>query len=345
MNQPNLGEEGQQILTHFRTVAKSYAELFRAQRNHVHELLRGAHNYSSGVFRESLIRNFLTTVLPQSISVDSGFVYGFDQIANSKQIDILVWDSIRYAAVYRTREFVIVPPEAVIAAISVKTSLGCNELVESLENLLSLTPLEIMYRSILDPKSGVPVFRPITKIVVSYEGPSNLDNALKTVGEFFQARFATDVLLASEMITALQDFDPIHPTQAQVYQVERVIPKLIAAIETIDASLFQGWGPPDDPGGIAGVQTYGPGLRRLPYMYVQENKLTTSLEKVVYYLLTSTYATLGTSGWSLVAAWGEFNPSTGVRVGNASEVIEKRGIQLLDPSNLARQCADEGGPA
>ncbi|HEY5871095.1 MAG TPA: DUF6602 domain-containing protein [Candidatus Tectomicrobia bacterium] len=350
MSRPNLGEEDRQILPRFRTVARSYAELFRAQRNHVHELLRGAHNYSSGVFRESLIRNFLTTILPQSISVDSGFVYGFDQIANSRQIDILVWDAMRHAAVYRTREFVIVPPEAVIAAISVKTSLGHDELVGSLENLLSLTPLELMYRSTLDPKSGVPLFRPITKIVVSYEGPANLDNALNTVGKFFQARFAADVRLASEMITALQGIDPIHRerTQAQVYQVERIIPKLIAAIETRDASLFQGWGPPDDPDDICGrvgAQTYGPGLRCLPYMYVQENKLTTPLEKVVYYLLTSTYATLGTSGWSLVAAWGEFTPETGVRVGDASEVIEERGIQLLEPDNLAQQCADEDGPA
>jgi len=64
VDRPNLGEDGKQILSHFRTVAKSYADLFRAQRNHVHELLRGAHSYASGVFRESLLRNFLTNVLP-----------------------------------------------------------------------------------------------------------------------------------------------------------------------------------------------------------------------------------------------------------------------------------------
>src|SRR3989338_5949579 len=110
MKRPNLGENDKQIMPRFRTVAKSYAKLFRAQRDHVQELLRDAHRYSSGLFRESLIRNFLTTVLPRSVSVDSGFVYGFDQIQNSRQIDILVWDSTHYAAVYRTREFVIIPP-------------------------------------------------------------------------------------------------------------------------------------------------------------------------------------------------------------------------------------------
>jgi hypothetical protein len=133
LSRRSIGEERKQILTNFRTVAKSYSALFRAQKNHIHTLLRGAHNYSSGVFREGLIRNFLTTVLPQSISVDSGFVYGFDQMPNSRQIDILVWDSGRHAAVYRTREFVIIPPEAVIAAISVKTALSKDDLVESLE--------------------------------------------------------------------------------------------------------------------------------------------------------------------------------------------------------------------
>jgi hypothetical protein len=337
LSRRNLGEEGKQILTHFRTVAKSYALLFRAQRDHVHTLLRGAHNYSGGVFRESLIRNFLTSVLPQSISVDSGFVYGFDQIPNSKQIDILVWDSGRHAAVYRTREFVIVPPEAVIAAISVKTTLKKEELVDSLENLLSLTPLELTYRVWLDPISKTPLLRPITKIVVSYEGPPNLDAALTTVGDFFQQRFAGDAALAGEMIAAFRNCDPINPAQEKIHRVERVIPKLIAAIETREASLLQGWGPPED---MLGAGNYGPGLHRLPYMYVQENRLTTPLEKVVYYVLASVYMALGTTGFSLVSAWGEFNPATGFRVGDASEVLEDRGIRLLDPDNLAR---DGGG--
>ena len=209
MNRRNLGEGGGQILPRFRTVAKSYTTLFQAQRDHIHQLLGSSQNYSSGIFRESLLRSFLTTVLPRSISVDSGFVYGFEQIENSRQIDILVWDSGRHAAVYQSQEFVIVPPEAVIAAISVKTTLNKADLVESLENLLSLTPLELEYRVRLDPNSKMPMFRPITKIVVSYKEPPNLATALNTVGEFFQDRFASDKILASEMIAAFQNWGPI----------------------------------------------------------------------------------------------------------------------------------------
>ena len=332
MSQRNLGEDGSQILTRFRAVAKSYTALFQAQRDHIHQLLGSTQNYSSGIFRESLLRNFLTTVLPRSISVDSGFVYGFEQVPNSRQIDIIVWDSGRHATVYQSQEFVIVPPEAVIAAISVKTTLNKADLVESLENLLSLTPLELEYRVRLDPNSNMPMFRPITKIVVSYKGPSNLDTALNTVGEFFQDQFASNQKLAAEMIAAFQNWDPFNPAQEQIQKVERIIPKLIAVIEGDDVSMILDWGPPED---THGTNTYGPGLRRLPYMYVQENKLTTPLEKVVYHVLVSVYLTLGTPGLSIISAWGEYNPSTGVRIGDAEEIDEGQGIKLLDPDRLA----------
>lgn len=134
------------------------------------------------------------------------------------------------------------------------------------------------------------------------------------------------------MIAAFKEFDPIRPEPVQIHKVERVIPKLIAAIESSEVSLLQGWGPPED---LFGNKLYGPGLRRLPYLYAQENKLTTPLEKVVYYVLASVYAALGTAGWSLVSAWGEFNPTTGFRLGDASEVLEAQGIRLLDPERLA----------
>jgi hypothetical protein len=194
----------------------------------------------------------------------------------------------------------------------------------------------------IDPTAKAPLLRPITKIVISYEGPVNLDLTLKAIGEFFEQRFATDPVLAGEMIVAFRDFDPVKPGQTQIHRVERVIPKLIAAIETGEASLLQGWGPPED---MLGLTTYGPGLRRLPYMYVQENRLTTPLEKVVYYVLASVYMALGTPGFSLVSAWGEFDPATGLRIGDASEVVENRGIRLLDPTRLASRGAGQDASA
>lgn len=84
-----------------------------------------------------------------------------------------------------------------------------------------------------------------------------------------------------------------------------------------------------------GTQTHGPGLRRLPFIYAQDLKLATSLEKLIYQVLRSVYRTLGTAGWSSVSAWGEMNPRYGFRVGDSDEIIESTGLPLLNPDRLA----------
>jgi hypothetical protein len=71
---------------------------------------------------------------------------------------------MRHSAVYRTNDFVLVPPEAAIAAISVKSSLSGSDIDDALDNLLSISPLEMMFRTSLDEASR-PEFRPITKMV------------------------------------------------------------------------------------------------------------------------------------------------------------------------------------
>lgn len=332
MPPPNYGQDGGQILRNFRTVVKSYGDQFRSQRDHVHHLLGGKHNYASGAFREGLLRGFLTSVLPKSVSVDSGFIYGFDHAPNSKQIDILIWDSAKYSAVFRTGEFVIVSPESVIAAISVKTSLDRNDLIDSLDNLMSVVPLDRSFRRGVFIETNEAIHRPILKLVVSYDGPNNQDTALATIGQFFEERIASDTDLAKELQGVFQAFDPVHPSSEHVIAVDRIFPSLIAAIESKEISFYRGWGPPDDR---TASKTYGQGLRRLPYMYAQKSELTTTLEKVVYHVLRATYAALGTHGWSLVSAWGEINPALGFRVGDADEVHEERAVRLLNPERLS----------
>jgi hypothetical protein len=169
-------------------------------------------------------------------------------------------------------------------------------------------------------------------MIVGYEGPTNADTALATVGSFFENQFANDPRLAREMVDAFGNFDPVRPAIERIFQVERILPKLIAAIDTNQVSLVQGWGPPED---ATGERHYGPGLRRLPFMYAQRMELTSPLEKIVYRVLSSTYKVLRTSGWSLVAAWGELDPVSRVRFGDADEIDEHRNARLLDPLRLA----------
>lgn len=328
----NLGEEGGQILKSFRSVAKSHVESFRAQRDHVHHLLGGRHNYSSGAFREGLLRSFLSSVLPKSISVDSGFIYGFDQVPNSRQIDILIWDSSHHSAVFRAGDFVIVSPESVIAALSVKSKLDSAQLREALENLQSIVPLDRLYRSKVDRESGKLLHRSILKIVVAYESSISAETTLQTVRTYYENIFATHSAYAKSIARILSDVDPFGPSQEHIEEVGRLLPAMIASIDTNEVSFIRGWGPASDN---AAPRTYGPGLRRLPYMYAQEGKLTTPLEKLVYHVVESTYLTLGTVGWSLVSAWGEINPATGFRFGDAEELVEHISARMLDPDRLA----------
>src|SRR5512135_3142002 len=73
----------------FRKVGKSFVEEFLNAKDHVHQLLEGKQRLESGRFREELLMSFLRRILPKSVSVDTGFIYGFEKMENSRQLDSL----------------------------------------------------------------------------------------------------------------------------------------------------------------------------------------------------------------------------------------------------------------
>ena len=85
----NLGQDESQILKNFRHFTKSHIDQFLAERDRIFDLLGPSQRYPSGVFREGLMREFLEKILPSSVSVNSGFIYGFEVESNSKQLDIV----------------------------------------------------------------------------------------------------------------------------------------------------------------------------------------------------------------------------------------------------------------
>jgi len=87
-------EPDEKILKGFRVMAGGLVDSFRTQRDVVQTLLGPKANHASGVFREGLLRDFLRTLLPRAVEVSTGYVYGFEKVANSGQMDILVWDSM-----------------------------------------------------------------------------------------------------------------------------------------------------------------------------------------------------------------------------------------------------------
>lgn len=329
-------EEEAQLLQRFRRMAASFGETFAARQNHVHELLGAKQNYASGVFREGLLRDFLREILPRGVAVDAGFIYGFERVPNSAQLDIIVWDAVRHAPVYRTDSFVIVPPESVVSVVSVKTGMGTGDLKEAMDNLRTVTPLDLAYRTGMDP--AIP---PISKFVVAFGTSQQPDSVASAIAKHVQTWFASDERLTSAVISVLAALEPTDPSRDHKWQLDRELPRLIISLDARSPVAFiRGWGPPDGTGSPAKY-----GVRRLPYLYQLGSKVTSAFEKFVYNLLADIYLFLDTRGWSLVSAWGDFHPRWGFRVGDAREIMETTGVPLINLETSLAPRADEGHTA
>lgn len=99
------------------------------------------HNQTIGVLTEEVLRLFLKTYLPKGLSVEQGFIMS-ENGELSKQCDILIYDSIRFAPFYRVNDVVIVPVEAVVIVIEVKTTINkaiFNNAIRYFKNIKSLS--------------------------------------------------------------------------------------------------------------------------------------------------------------------------------------------------------------
>jgi len=79
------------------------------------------HNPTIGILTEEILREFLKTFLPKGVSIEQGFIAGVNGEL-SKQIDIIIYDSHKYAPYYRINDIVVVPSSSVIAIVEVKTT-------------------------------------------------------------------------------------------------------------------------------------------------------------------------------------------------------------------------------
>lgn len=106
------------------------------------------HAGEDGRYVEYLIREYLMRYLPKDLEVLTGFILRpavtcgkndrarkKDKHQNSSQLDIIVYDTAHYPVYQRFGDSVIVPPEGVIAVISVKKHLRINDIVSEIEML------------------------------------------------------------------------------------------------------------------------------------------------------------------------------------------------------------------
>ncbi len=87
-----------------------------------------SHNGEKGSENESLLKDFLISLLPKKLSVGTGFIVDSNGCM-SKQCDIIIYDSLYSPNLIQFRENTIFPIECVYAVIEVKTTIT-NDCVE-----------------------------------------------------------------------------------------------------------------------------------------------------------------------------------------------------------------------
>ena len=113
-----------------------------------------SHKGEDGRYIESLISEYLKRYLPKDLEVLTGFILrpavktGInnrarkkDEATHSTQLDIIVYDRCHYPIFQRFGNNVIVPPEGVIAIISVKKKFGQNDFKNETEALKNAAKL------------------------------------------------------------------------------------------------------------------------------------------------------------------------------------------------------------
>lgn len=108
-----------------RLFAGSFADELSALSERIRRLVR--HSGTVGTYREGLLKSLLRRHLPERYHVATGFVLGCP-----RQVDVLIYDRIDYAPIFREDDLVVVPPQSVRAVIEVKTTLTSSELESSL---------------------------------------------------------------------------------------------------------------------------------------------------------------------------------------------------------------------
>lgn len=136
---------------------------FSSQLDRLSQIIGQAHEPSIGAYKESLLRGCLSRFLPQKYSVGTGFIifssahplaaqhpenYDLSQLKShmaSHQLDIVVYDEMNYAPVFKDGDFVVLRPESVKAVVEVKGYLSNSDAASCIGKYASLARLWKQY--------------------------------------------------------------------------------------------------------------------------------------------------------------------------------------------------------
>ena len=160
-----------------------------------------AHTGEDGRYVEALIRTYLKKYLPRSLDVSTGFILRpavktgkngrerrGDSDQHSTQLDIIIHDTDHYPVFQRFNDDVILPPEGVVAVLSVKKHLRSGDVKAECSALLKASRL---CRCI--NVEGEKVRGPFLAIIsMGYEPPGEALRIANTLWEEIKQAYAVD---------------------------------------------------------------------------------------------------------------------------------------------------------
>lgn len=135
------------------------------------------HTGTVGSYREDLLRTTIQQLLPARFQASTGFIEN-----SPRQLNIIIWDAGNYGPLFRERDVVVVPREAVRGIIEVKAALDTGALDDALEILYDVTRV--------DPPT-LPVFKGIFAFHQGYKSDSAIADRIK---EFYNSMQADGVI-------------------------------------------------------------------------------------------------------------------------------------------------------
>ena len=161
---------------------QTFGEELQAKRRRLEYLIENSHNPSIGSYYESLVREQLRRILPDSLKISTGFVLrsindgGTKYRLLSSQIDILIWDNHRHTSIFEDGDFVMIPPEACVGAIEVTKSLDGDKIRTDLAKIDSVLKFSHF--------QGASSHKYFTA-VVGFEGVANASTLLSNTQRYY----------------------------------------------------------------------------------------------------------------------------------------------------------------
>jgi hypothetical protein len=159
-------------LPNYLEYRKSISKELISIKDRVRNFIDDRHWGEDGRYKEIIFSEVLKNVLPQNVTVATGFIMG-DRNQLSTQIDIIIYKK-EYPVLFKIADFVVVLKESVIGIIEVKSNIGSTNIGTTIEK---------------SHKNGILIGGNIFNGVFGYETEFKFDGAnslSRCIGDAFQ---------------------------------------------------------------------------------------------------------------------------------------------------------------